>query len=149
MKVILLQDVKGTGKKGEVKEVAEGYGRNYLIPKKLAIPATDSNLKILQNQKKQEARKKEEEWKQAKKLAEELEKVKVVIAAKAGNGGRLFGAISSKQIVEELKKQYQLKIDKKKLQLQEPIRTLGVTKVPVKLHPKVTVTFDVQVTEAK
>jgi large subunit ribosomal protein L9 len=149
MKVILLQDVKGTGKKGEIKEVAEGYGRNYLIPKKLAVLATEGNLNVLKDQKQRDQRKKQEQLEEAKKIGKKIEELQLVIPAKAGEGGRLFGAVSTKQIAEELKKQHQLKIEKKKLLLSEPIRSLGVTKVPVKLHPNVTATLVVQVIESK
>lgn len=149
MKVILLQDVKGTGKKGEIKEVAEGYAHNFLLKRKLALPASDGNLNTLEDQRQRDERKKEAELEVAKELAKKLEELKVVISAKAGEGGRLFGAVSSKQVAEELKKQHQVKIEKKKLVLPEPIRTLGFTQVPVKLHSKVTATLQVQVVEQK
>ncbi|WP_044641402.1 50S ribosomal protein L9 [Risungbinella massiliensis] len=149
MKVILLQDVKGTGKKGEIKEVAEGYAQNFLLKRKLALPASDGNLNTLKDQKERDERKKEAEVESAKELAKKLEGLKVVISAKSGDGGRLFGAVSSKQVAEELKKQHQVKVEKKKLVLAEPIRTLGFTQIPVKLHPKVTATLQVQVVEQK
>jgi len=147
MKVILLQDVKGTGKKGEVKEVAEGYARNFLIPRKLAQPATEGNLNALIEQKRLETKKKEEELKRAKELSARLEEITVQLRTKAGEGGKVFGSITSKQISQALKQQHQLHVDKKKIMLNEPIRSLGVTKVPIKLHPEVTATLSVQVVE--
>ncbi|MBS7530503.1 50S ribosomal protein L9 [Hazenella sp. IB182353] len=145
MKVILQQDVKGTGKKGEIKEVAEGYARNFLFPRKLATPATEGNLNTLNEQKKAHDRRKSEELTTAKELAQKIEDLTITLSTKAGEGGRVFGSITSKQIVSTLKNNYQLQIDKKQVQLKEPIRTLGVTKVPIKLHPKVTATLSVQV----
>lgn len=147
MKVILLKNIKGTGKKGEVKEVAEGYARNYLIPRKMAVAATEGNVNALKDQKKREAKRKEREQQEAEVLAEKLNDLKVVLSVKAGEGGRIFGSITSKQIGQALKKNYQLNVDKKKIQLNEPIRSLGVTQVPVKLHPEVTATLFVQVVE--
>ncbi|MCG0314481.1 MAG: 50S ribosomal protein L9 [Calditerricola sp.] len=146
MKVIFLKDVKGQGKKGEVKTVSDGYARNYLIPRGLAVEATESNLKILEAQKRSEAKRKAQELAEAKALAEKLEKTTVTIAAKAGEGGRLFGAVTSKQIAEALAKQG-LAVDKKKILLDEPIRALGTVRVPVKLHPDVTVQLAVTVVE--
>jgi large subunit ribosomal protein L9 len=134
MKVILQQDVKGTGKKGEVKEVSEGYARNFLIPRKLAIPATDGNMNTLKEQKRLEEKRKEAELKEAQALGQRIDSL-------------TFGSITSKQISQALKQQHQLQIDKKKILLDEPIRALGVTKVPVKLHPKVSATLSVQVVE--
>ncbi|MBA4602885.1 50S ribosomal protein L9 [Thermoactinomyces mirandus] len=147
MKIILLKDIKGTGKKGEIKEVAEGYARNYLIPRKMAVAATEGNVKALKEQKKREAKRKVQEQKEAEALARKLSDLKVVLSVKAGKGGRLFGSITSKQISQTLKKNHQLNVDKKKIQLNEPIRSLGVTKVPVKLHPEVTATLFVHVVE--
>jgi len=146
MKVIFLKDVKGQGKKGEVKTVSDGYARNYLIPRGLAVEATESNLKTLEAQKRSEAKRKAQELAEAKALAEKLEKTTVTIAAKAGEGGRLFGAVTSKQIAEALAKQG-LAVDKKKILLDEPIRALGTVRVPVKLHPDVTVQLAVTVVE--
>ncbi|GAB6934973.1 MAG: 50S ribosomal protein L9 [Bacillota bacterium] len=146
MKVIFLKDVKGQGKKGEVKTVSDGYARNYLIPRGLAVEATESNLKTLEAQKRSEAKRKAQELAEAKALAEKLEKTTVTIAAKAGEGGRLFGAVTSKQIAETLAKQG-LAVDKKKILLDEPIRALGTVRVPVKLHPDVTVQLAVTVVE--
>ncbi|NSL52378.1 50S ribosomal protein L9 [Calidifontibacillus erzurumensis] len=149
MKVIFLQDVKGKGKKGEVKNVADGYARNYLLKNNLALEATPANMKSLEQQKKKQEREAQEELQAAKQLKEQLEKLTVELSAKSGEGGRLFGSITSKQIAEELNKVYQIKIDKRKIDLEEPIRSLGVTNVPVKLHQEVTATLKVHVKELK
>lgn len=146
MRVIFLKDVKGQGKKGEVKEVSEGYAQNFLIKQGLASPASTSSVALLEGQKKAEEKRKEQEKQDAIALAEKLNETTVGLKAKAGEGGRLFGAITSKQIADELQKM-NLKIDKRSLQLKDAIRTLGVTQVPVKLHPQVTATLKVQVTE--
>jgi large subunit ribosomal protein L9 len=148
MKVVFLKDVKGQGKKGEIKEVSEGYANNFLIAQGLAASATQGAVKNLDNQKKAEQRKKEQEKADAQALAVKLGELTVQIKAKAGEGGRLFGAITSKQIAEVLEKQ-KIVIDKRKLVLEDPIRTLGVTKVPVKLHTEVTGTLNVLVVEDK
>lgn len=148
MKVIFLQDVKGKGKKGEVKEVADGYARNFLIAKGLAREATSGNVKELQAIKSSEEKRKVDELKNSQEFAEKLEKLMITIKSKSGENGRLFGAVTSKQIAEELKKQ-KITIDKRKILLNEPIRTLGIIQIPVKLHPEVTATLKVQVTEEK
>ncbi|MGF7184053.1 large subunit ribosomal protein L9 [Desulfitispora alkaliphila] len=147
MKVILQQDVKGKGKKGEVVNVAEGYARNYLLPRNLAVEANDANVKKLKQQKNQEAKKKEQELKEAKNLVEKLEKIKVEVKTKAGEGGRLFGSVTSKEITKVLEKQHKIKIDKRKIDLKDPIKTLGVHKLPVKLHPEASGTMTVHVIE--
>ncbi|MBW8350351.1 50S ribosomal protein L9 [Bacillus sp. IITD106] len=147
MKVIFLKDVKGKGKKGEVKNVADGYAHNFLIKQGLAVEATPGNMKNLDNQKKKEEKQAREELAEAKKLKETLEKLTVELKAKSGEGGRLFGSITSKQIADELKKSHNIKIDKRKIGLEDAIRTLGVTKVPVKLHHEVVATVDVHVKE--
>ncbi len=146
MKVIFLQDVKGQGKKGEVKNVSEGYARNFLLPKGLVKEASDGAMKTLEVQSASEQKKKEREKEDAQKLGERLGELTIGIKAKAGEGGRLFGAITSKQVAEALAAQG-ITIDKRKIELAEPIRTLGVTQVPVKLHPAVKATLKVQVTE--
>ncbi|TVX89794.1 50S ribosomal protein L9 [Paenibacillus agilis] len=146
MKVILLQDVKGQGKKGQVKEVSEGYALNFLIPRGLGRPATDGNLKTLEQQQKSEDKRKEQEKLDAEALAAKLGEMTVVIKTKAGEGGRLFGAITSKQIAEAMQKM-NVKIDKRKIELAEPIRSLGYSNVTVKLHPEVRGTLKVHVTE--
>jgi large subunit ribosomal protein L9 len=146
MKVIFLQDVKGQGKKGEVKEVSEGYARNFLLKKGLAKEATAGNLKMQEAHKKSEAKRKQQELEDAKALAKVMEETTITIKAKSGEGGRLFGGVSTKQIAEELKKA-NFKVDKRKIELSEPIRTLGYTNVPIKLHPEVTATVKVHVVE--
>ncbi|MBO8155653.1 MAG: 50S ribosomal protein L9 [Bacillaceae bacterium] len=147
MKVIFTKDVKGKGKKGEVKDVSEGYARNYLLKNNLAVEATKGNLKALEAQKKKQKQQEQEELNEAKKLKETIEKLTVEITAKAGDGGRLFGSVTSKQIADELKKNHNIKIDKRKIELDQPIRALGYTNVPVKLHPEVTGTIKVHIKE--
>jgi large subunit ribosomal protein L9 len=147
MKVIFLKDVKGKGKKGEVKNVADGYAHNFLIKQGLAIEANQSSMSLLSAQKKKEEKLAAEELAEAKSLKEVIEKVKVELIAKAGEGGRLFGSITTKQISEELQKKHGIKIDKRKMELADAIRTLGHTKVPVKLHHEVTAVLDVHVKE--
>ncbi|MCR2805363.1 50S ribosomal protein L9 [Paenibacillus soyae] len=146
MKVIFLQDVKGQGKKGQVKDLSEGYVRNFLLPKGLAKPASEGNLKTLEVQTASEEKRKIKEKEDAQALGKRLEELTVVIKAKAGEGGRLFGAITSKQIAEALAAQG-IKIDKRKIELEDPIRTLGVTQVSVKLHPEVKAKMSVQTSE--
>ncbi|HEU5138748.1 MAG TPA: 50S ribosomal protein L9 [Bacillales bacterium] len=148
MKVILLADVKGKGKKGEVAKVSDGYARNYLFPKKLAEEATSGNLNALKVQEKKERKQEEAEKAKAEQLKEEIEKMTVEISAKSGEGGRLFGSVTSKQIGQELKKQG-IKVDKRKIELDDPIRALGYTKVPVKVHQEVTAVVNVHVVEGK
>lgn len=147
MKVIFLKDVKGRGKKGEVKNVADGYAHNFLIKQGLAIEATEGNMKSLQNQKKKEQQVADNELAEAKKLKETIEKLTVEMKAKSGEGGRLFGSITSKQIADELKKSHNIKIDKRKILLEDAIRSLGVTKVQLKLHHDVVANVDVHVKE--
>ncbi|AIQ66180.1 50S ribosomal protein L9 [compost metagenome] len=147
MKVIFIKDVKGQGKKGQVKEVSEGYATNFLLPRGMARPATDGNVKTLENQAAAEQRRKEQEKEEAQKLGEKLSALTLDMKAKAGEGGRLFGAITSKQIAEALAKQNSITIDKRKIELEEPIRHLGTTQVQVKLHTEVKAVLKVQVTE--
>ncbi|TMW72025.1 50S ribosomal protein L9 [Alteribacter natronophilus] len=146
MKVIFLQDVKGKGKKGEVKNVAEGYARNYLLKNNLAVEASKGNMKDLEMKKESQNKKAEQELKDAEAFKEKLENTTVELKAKAGEGGRLFGAVTSKQIAETLKKM-KMKVDKRKIELDEPIRALGYRNVDIKVHPKVTATVKVHVTE--
>ncbi|TCN23933.1 50S ribosomal protein L9 [Mesobacillus foraminis] len=147
MKVIFLKDVKGKGKKGEVKNVADGYAQNFLLKQGLAVEASNAAMSSLSAQKKKEEKLAEEELQQAKKLKEELEKLTVELTAKSGEGGRLFGSITSKQIAEALQKKHSIKIDKRKIELEDAIRALGYTKVPVKLHSEVTASLNVHVKE--
>lgn len=146
MKVIFKQDVKGQGKKGEIKEVSEGYARNLLFPRGWAVEATSGNLNTVSNQKASEAKKKATELQNAQELAKQIEALTVTIKAKSGEGGRLFGAVTSKQVAEALEKQ-NVKIDKRKIELHDSIRTLGVTQVPIKLHTEVHASLKVQVIE--
>lgn len=147
MRVIFLKDVKGKGKKGEVKNVADGYAHNFLLKQGLAVEASNSNVKTLEAQKNKEDSLAAEELQQAKEMKETVEKLTVELSAKAGEGGRLFGSITTKQIASELQKKHGIKIDKRKMELTDGIRSLGHTKVPVKLHPEVTATLTVQVKE--
>jgi len=147
MKVIFLKDVKGKGKKGEVKNVADGYAHNFLIKNGFAVEANAANLSTLKAQQKKEEKLAAEELAEAKRLKEVLDKVTVELSAKAGEGGRLFGSITTKQIAEALGKQHGIKVDKRKMELPDAIRALGHTKIPVKLHHDVTATLDVHVKE--
>ncbi|MDQ0201004.1 50S ribosomal protein L9 [Neobacillus ginsengisoli] len=147
MKVIFLKDVKGKGKKGEVKNVADGYAHNFLIKQGLAQEANQTNISTLDAQKKKEEKLAAEELAEAKKLKEVVDKITVELTAKAGEGGRLFGSITTKQIAEELQKKHGIKIDKRKMELTDAIRTLGHTKIPVKLYHDVTATLTVHVKE--
>ncbi|PLS15771.1 50S ribosomal protein L9 [Bacillus sp. M6-12] len=147
MKVIFLKDVKGKGKKGEVKNVADGYAHNFLIKQGLAVEASNSSMKTLEAQKNKEQKVAEQELQQAKELKDKLEKLTVELNAKAGEGGRLFGSITTKQVAEELQKKHSIKLDKRKMELPEGIRSLGHTKIPVKLHQEVTATLTVHVKE--
>jgi large subunit ribosomal protein L9 len=144
MKVIFLEDVKGKGKKGEIKNVSEGYARNFLLPNNLASEATKGNMKNVEAQKKSEQKKADEELAEAQAYKEELEALTVEIKAKSGEGGRLFGAISTKQIAETLSG-LNKKVDKRKIMLNDPIRALGFTNVPIKIHPEVIATVKVHV----
>ncbi|MFY0544022.1 50S ribosomal protein L9 [Brevibacillus sp. H7] len=146
MKVIFLKDVKGQGKKGEIKDLSEGYVRNFLLPKGLVKEATEANVKTLEAQKRSEEKRKEQEKLDAQELAAKINELTVKVKGKAGEGGRLFGAISSKQVAEALEEQFKIKLDKRKLEM-EPIRALGVTQVKAKLHNEVTATLKVHVVE--
>ena len=147
MKVILSKDVKGTGKKGEVKEVSDGYARNFLIKKGVAVEASQTNMKELDEKEKSKERKSLIEYEEAVLLGKQMEEINIQIEVKAGEGGRLFGSITSKEIAEQLKKQKNLDIDKRKILMDEPIRTLGSTFVEIKLHQKVTTKIRVDVKE--
>jgi large subunit ribosomal protein L9 len=149
MKVIFLKDVKGKGKKGEVKNVADGYAHNFLMKQGLAKEANNANISTLDAQKKKEENAASVELAEANKLKVELEKIFVELSAKAGEGGRLFGSITTKQIAEELQKKHNIKIDKRKMEMTDVIRTLGNTIVPVKLHHEVVAMLTVTVKEVK
>lgn len=148
MRVILLEDVKALGKKGQVVNVSDGYARNLLLPKKLGVEATGKNMNDLKLQKAHEDKVAQENLDAAKAFAEELKDKQVTVGIKVGEGGRTFGSISAKEIAEAAKAQLGYELDKKKLQLSAPIKELGTTMVPIKLHPKVTGELKVVVKEA-
>lgn len=147
MKVILLQDVKALGKKGEIVNVNDGYARNFILPKKLGLEATGKNLNDLKLQKANEEKVAQQILDEAKELGKKIEAGKVELAIKIGEGGRAFGSVSSKEIAVAVKDQMGYDIDKKKIQLKDAIKVLGTHTVPVKLHPKVTAELKVIVTE--
>lgn len=147
MKVILQQDVKGHGKKGQMVEVSDGYGRNFLLPRKLAVEATAENVNTMKMQDKAKKAREAEEKAQAQAVAEKLQGCQVKIAAKAGQGGRLFGSITSKEISEELKKQHGLDVNKSKIVQSDPIKAFGGYEVKCKLGYEVTGTIHVLVVE--
>lgn len=147
MKVILLKDIKGTGKRGDVINASDGHARNYLIPRGLAKEATEGSIKQLEHQNEAKSKRAAEELKEAQDLAAEIEKIVIKISAKAGEGGRLFGSITNKDIGDILKKEHNINVEKKKIALDQPIRTLGTTSVTIKVYPKVTATIKVQVVE--
>lgn len=147
MKVVFLKDVKGKGKKGEIKEVAEGYARNYLIKNGYAKEANNQALSEIQGQKRLEEKNAAAELQAAKDLKEQLEAITVEVKAKSGEGGRLFGSVSTKQIADALHKKHGFKVDKRKMDCNDGIRSLGFTNVPVKLHQDVKATLKVHVIE--
>ncbi|MEQ6355582.1 50S ribosomal protein L9 [Lysinibacillus sp. M3] len=147
MKVVFLKDVKGKGKKGEIKNVADGYAQNFLIKNGYAAEANAQALSQLEGQKNLEAKNAAAELADAKALKETLEALTVELKAKSGEGGRLFGSVSSKQVADALQKKHGIKIDKRKMTLSDGIRALGFTNVPVKLHHEVSATLKVHVTE--
>lgn len=145
MEVILIQDVKSLGKKGDVVKVSDGYARNFILPKKLGVEATKQNLYDLEQQKAAEAKRQKEILEEAKDFAKKLEEITVKLSIKAGEGGKTFGSVSTKEIVAAVKDQFGFDIDKKKLQLSDPIKNAGSYTVPVKLHPQVTAEMKVLV----
>lgn len=147
MKVILLEDVKTLGKKGDIVEVSDGYARNAILPKKLGVEANNKNKNDLKLQKANEEKLAKEQLEAAQAFAQELAEKSVVVKMKAGEGGRAFGSVSSKEIVQAIKEQYDITLDKKKVQLAEAIKNFGTYEVSVKLHPKVTGKFNVKVQE--
>ena len=148
MKVILIEDAKSLGKKGQIVNVSDGYARNLLLPKKLGVEATTKNMNDLKLQKAHEEKVAQENLDAAKAFAEDLKDKQVTVTIKVGEGGRTFGSISTKEISEAVKNQLGLDIDKKKMQLATPIKELGTTMVPIKLHPKVVGELKVIVKEA-
>ncbi len=148
MKIILTQDVKKLGKKGEIIEASDGYARNYILPQKLGVEANNKNLNDLKLQKIKEEKDAQRILDEAKALAEKIGAQVVTVKMKAGEGGKVFGSVSAKEIAEAMKKQNALELDKKKIQLQESIRSFGFHEVGFKLHPQVTGTLKVKVEEA-
>lgn len=148
MKVILLEDVKALGKKGQVVDVSDGYAKNFILKKKLGLEANSANMNDLKLQKARDEKLAKEQLEAAQKLAKELEDKSVTVKIKAGEGGKAFGSVSSKEIAAAYKEQCNMEIDKKKIQLPESIKTFGVHEVPVKLHPQVTGKLKVKVQEA-
>ena len=145
MKVILTADVKGHGKKGEMVNASDGYARNYLLPKGLAIVADKSAVTEMESKQSAAAYHKEQEKKQAMELAEKIKEAVVTFTAKAGENGKLFGSITAKDVAEQLKMQCHLVVDKKKIQLPDGIKTLGTTNVTIKVYPEITATLKVKV----
>ena len=148
MKVILLEDVKSLGKKGQMVDVSDGYARNFIISKKKGVEATATNMNDLKLQKAHEDKMAAQRLEEAKLFAAEIAKAEVVLELKVGEGGKLFGAVSSKEIAQAAKEQLNMDLDKKKLVLPNPIKTVGTTSVAVKLHPQVTAELKVIVKEA-
>ena len=147
MKVILLQDVKSLGKKGQLVEVSDGYARNFILKKKKGVEANSKNLNDLKLKKANEDKIAQEQYEAAVELGKKIEAGQIEVSIKTGEGGKAFGSIASKEIATEVKAQMGLDVDKKKVQLKDAIKTLGTHTVPVKLHPKVTVDLKVIVTE--
>ena len=147
MKVILMEDVKALGKKGDIVEVSDGYARNFILKTKKGVEANGKNLNDLKLKKASEEKHAQEVYEAAKALGAQIDQGKIEVSIKTGEGGKAFGSVSSKEIAQEAKAQLGLDIDKKKILLKEPIKTLGVQQVPVKLHPKVTAKLTVAVTE--
>ena len=148
MKVILQQDVKGQGKKGQMVDVSDGYARNFLLARKLAVPATPENVNTMKQQEKARLAQQAAEKAEAEALAKKLESITVKVSAKAGEGGRLFGAVTSKEISEALSEQFGLNVAKTKLVLDEPIKACGSYKIRAKLGYEVIGTINVMVVEA-
>lgn len=147
MKVILLEDVKSLGKKGEIVQVNDGYARNYILPKKLGVEATGKNMNDLKLQKNNEKKVAAEHLAAAKELAHKLQEGQVKLAIRMGEGGRAFGSVSSKEIAQAVSDQMSLTVDKKKIQLKDPLKTLGTHEVDIKLHPEVTAKVKVVIEE--
>ena len=147
MQVILLEDVKSLGKKGEIVKVSDEYAKNFVIPKKLGVEATQKNLNELKNQQKRDSILAQQRLDEAKAYGEKISKETVQLTMKAGEGGRVFGSVSTKEIVTAAKAQFGFDIDKKKLQMPEPIKSFGTYEIPVKLHPQVTTVLKVSVKE--
>jgi large subunit ribosomal protein L9 len=147
MKVILLQDIRGKGKKGQMIEASDGYARNYLLPRKMAIEATADNVNTMKMNDKAKAEQAAREKAQAQEFADRLKEITVEIAAKSGNGGRLFGSITSQEVSDALKKQFGIAIDKKKIVQDEPIKSFGTFSLKAKLGYEIVATITVHVSE--
>jgi large subunit ribosomal protein L9 len=145
MKVILKQDVKGTGKKEQMVEVSDGYARNFLFPKGLAVEASAANINIMKTKKDAEAQKKDREIAQAKELAAKIKNITLTLRVKAGDNGKLFGSITSKDVAEGMKTQHKLEIDKKKLVMSDSIKSVGTYEAEVKLYPEISSKFTVKI----
>ena len=148
MEIILLQDVKSLGKKGEIVKVNDGYARNFILPKKLGVEKTDKALHELKLQKAAEEKRQQEILEEAQALGKSIEAGSITLKIKAGEGGRTFGSVSTKEIAVAMKDQLNLEIDKKKMQLADPIKNFGTYHVPIRLHPKVTAEITVKVEQA-
>lgn len=148
MKIILLEDVKTLGKKGDVVDVSDGYARNAILPKKLGVEANSKNMNDLKLQKANDVKRAKEQLEAAQEFARELESKTVVVKMKAGEGGRAFGSVSTKEIVQAFKQQYDITLDKKKIQLPEALKNFGTYEVAIKLHPQVMGKFSVKIQEA-
>lgn len=148
MKVILLQDVKGKGKKGQMIEASDGYARNYLLPRKMAIEATADNVNTMKMNDKAKAEQQAREKAQAQETAKKLQDITVEVKAKSGNGGRLFGSITSQEVSDALKQQFSIAIDKKKIVQDEPIKSFGSFSMKAKLGYEIVATISVHVSEA-
>ena len=148
MKVILLQDVKSVGKKGDLVELSEGYARNFILPKKLGVEANNANMNNLKLQKANEEKIAKEQYEAALALGKEVEEMLVKVSIKSVEGGKTFGSVSSKEIAKAVMDQYGKEIDKKKIQMQDAIKSVGTHEVTVKLHPKVSAKLRVKVEEA-
>ncbi|MBD9158049.1 50S ribosomal protein L9 [Lachnospiraceae bacterium] len=148
MKVILIEDVKSLGKKGQLVDVNDGYARNFILAKKLGLEATPKNLNDLKLKKANDEKVAKEIYEEAKAFGERLKEMEVNVTIKTGEGGKIFGSVSSKEIAEAAKAQLGIELDKKKMVLPSPIKVLGTTMVPIKLHPKVTSELKVNVREA-
>ncbi len=147
MKVILTEDVKSLGKKGEIVEVSDGYARNFILKKKKGLEANSKNLNDLKLKKANEDKIAQEQYEAARELGKTIEAGEIKMSIKTGEGGKAFGSIASKEIAAEVKEQMELEVDKKKIQLKETIKTIGTHEVPIKLHPRVTAILKVIVTE--
>jgi ribosomal protein L9 len=145
VKVILKEDVKALGKKGKVCEVSDGYARNFLIPRGLAVEATQGNVQDLVHKQKQEELRKQKEKQAALDLSQKIENMDIIVKVKVGEKGRLFGSVTNKEIAEVLEKEYQLKLDKRKIEVKEPIKGLGEYQVTVKLHFEVTANLKIKI----